>query len=156
MLNHALPDSDAKHFSGFDTHPWANVPEAKRGSATAAGAYQILYTKWDELLTGRGKRDVVNLNRKMFSLGANDKKFTPALQDRMAVALIELREALGHVRKGEIEEAVGKLIDEWSSLPGGKENSSRLAADKRPMNLSYFKELFETYLTIEKGKAGLK
>ena len=92
----------------------------------------------------------------MFSLGANEKKFTPALQDRMAVALIELREALGHVRKGEISDAIEKLKTEWSSLPGGTENAARRSADKRPMNLAYFEELFDSYLAEEKEKAGFK
>jgi muramidase (phage lysozyme) len=74
----------------------------------------------------------------------------------MAVALIELREALGHVRKGEIAEAIDKLNTEWSSLPGGTENEGRRTADKRPMDTGYFNELFDSYLVEEKKKAGVK
>ena len=156
ILNHPLPDSKNKYFSSFNTHPWAAVPKEKRGIKTASGAYQILYTAWTELLTGADKNGVVRPYRKMFSLANGEKNFTPALQDRMAVALIELREALGFVRKGEIEEAVEKLKTEWSSLPGGKENKGRLTSDKRPMDINYFKELFDTYLIEEKKKAGVK
>jgi muramidase (phage lysozyme) len=74
----------------------------------------------------------------------------------MAVALIELREALGYVRKGEIAKAINKLNTEWPSLPGGTENAGRRTADKRPMNMSYFEELFDSYLVEEKKKAGVK
>lgn len=108
------------------------------------------------MLTGKNSNGVFNSYRKMFNLTDDEKKFTPALQDRMAVALIELREALGHVRKGEIEEAIDKLKTEWTSLPGGRENAGRRTADKRPMDLDYFEELFNTCLAEEKKKAGVK
>ena len=86
----------------------------------------------------------------------NENKFTPVLQDRMAIAIIENEMALGFVRKGEIDKAVDKLKDTWTSFPGGTENEKRITANKRPMNLGYFKEIFETYLTVEKRKAGIK
>ena len=152
QLNCALPGTDTKRFTNFDTHPWDAVPKEKRGSATAAGAYQIVYSTWIELLTGKNKDGVLNLNRKMFSLGSNEQKFTPIMQDRMAVALMELREALGYVRKGEIAKAVEKLNTEWTSLPGGAENAIRRTADKKPMNMGYFEELFGSYLEDEKKK----
>jgi muramidase (phage lysozyme) len=47
--------------------------------------------------------------------------FSPLTQDRIAVSLIEVRGALGNVRKGDIEEAVNALGREWSSLPSGKD-----------------------------------
>lgn len=72
------------------------------------------------------------------------------------VAIIENEKALGFVRKGEIDNAIEKLKHIWSSFPGGAENATRRTADKRPMNLVYFKELFETYLAAEKKKAGIK
>jgi muramidase (phage lysozyme) len=157
LLNCALPGTNTKHFTSFETHPWADVSkEERKGKSTAAGAYQIQYTAWVELLTGKNSAGVYTANRKMFSLRANENKFTPALQDRMAVALIELREALGHVRKGEIAEAIDKLNTEWSSLPGGTENEGRRTADKRPMDTGYFNELFDSYLVEEKKKAGVK
>jgi muramidase (phage lysozyme) len=157
LLNCALPGTNTKYFTSFETHPWADVSkEERKGKSTAAGAYQIQHTAWVELLTGKNSAGVFNAYRKMFSLGAHEKKFTPALQDRMAVALIELREALGYVRKGEIAKAIKKLNTEWSSLPGGTENAGRRTADKRPMNMSYFEELFDSYLAEEKQKAGVK
>ena len=85
ILNQPLPDSKDRYFSSFSSHPWEAVPKEKRGVKTAAGAYQILYTRWDELLTGRYGAGLINLKRKMFSLGSREKKFTPELQDRMAV-----------------------------------------------------------------------
>ena len=156
ILNTPLPDSKDKYFSSFNTHPWEAVPKEKRGIKTAAGAYQIVYITWDELLTGRDLKGKIVSRRKMFSLGNSEKKFTPELQDRMAVAILEEREALGFVRKGEIEKAVDKLKGTWSSFPGGKENVKRITADKRPMNMAYFKELYDRYLTEEKKKAGIK
>ena len=156
LLNCALPDSKDKYFSSFDTHPWEQIPKDKRGKATAAGAYQILYTTWDELLTGKDLKGKVVEKRKMFNLDRKQKKFTPELQDRMAVAIIENEKALGYVRKGEIDKAVEKLNGTWSSFPGGKENAKRITADKRPMNIGYFKELYDRYLTEEKKKAGVK
>lgn len=156
LLDCVLPDKTDKYFSSFDTHPWDAISKEKRGKVTGAGAYKIAYKKWVELLTGENNNGKIELYRKGFNLKGNEKKFTPALQDRMAVAIIENEKALGYVRKGEINKAVEKLNGTWSSFPGGKENAKRITADKRPMNIGYFNELYDRYLTEEKKKAGVK
>jgi muramidase (phage lysozyme) len=91
-----------KYFSDTSTHPYANELD-KAGSFS--GAYQIRHGTWNEQV-------------QKFGLPSD---FSPLTQDRMAVSLIEVRGALGDVRKGNIEEAVNALGREWSSLPSGKD-----------------------------------
>lgn len=156
MLNTPLPDTKEKYFTSFDTHPWDTVSKEKRSKYSAAGAYQIVYSTWLELLTGQDGQGNINLHQKMFSLESNEKKFTPELQDRMAIAKIENRKALGHVRTGNLIKAIEMLCTEWTSLPGGKENKHRLTENGKPMNHAYFEHLFNTYFNEEKKKAGIK
>ena len=63
--------------------------------------------------------------------------FAPKMQDRIAAALLERREALPMVRQGQISEALDKLKTEWTSLPGAKENAHRKTADGKPMDMAY-------------------
>ncbi|WP_124951947.1 hypothetical protein [Sulfuriferula thiophila] len=156
LLNCALPGTKSKRFSSFDTHPWDTVSKEQRSIYSAAGAYQIVYTTWVELLTGMNGAGEVIADNKMFSLAPNEAKFTPQLQDRMAVAKIENRQALGLVRKGELAGAIAKLRTEWTSLPGGKENAGRRTASGGLMDQAYFESLFNTYFTEEKRKVGIK
>lgn len=147
MLNTALPNTGSKRFSSFATHPWANIPKAQWPKSTAAGAYQILCSTWKDIFdTGF-----------MEQLPNGTASFTPRIQDRMAVIRLEYRKALHLIRTGKLEDAIQEtdLVNEWTSLPGGKENAKRLTADKKPMDMAYLKSLFEQYLTEEKRKAGL-
>lgn len=137
ILNAPLPSGE-RRFSGFKTHPWEGQGKPLKGS-TAAGAYQILQGTWKEVFD----------NRLIESKG---DCFSPAIQDRIAVMKLEDRAALHLVRTGSIQEAVGKLTSEWTSLPGGKENAHRLTADKKPMDMAYFRNLFDKYLEEERKK----
>jgi muramidase (phage lysozyme) len=149
MLNKALPNVAGKTFQSYKTHPWATVPDSARGIATAAGAYQIVYSSWKEIL-----------DRQSLQLPDGAEAFSPIVQDKIAVIKIEERGVLHLIRAGKIEEALaftsksgGKgipsLASEWTSLPGGKENTMRRAADGRAMDMPYFKEMFDRYVEDE-------
>lgn len=145
MLNAPLPSGDRRFFS-YKTHPWDGQGKPLKGS-TAAGAYQILSGTWQEI----------------FDKGLIEPKgdrFSPTIQDRIAVMKLEDRGVLHLIRTGRIKEALEfkgpngslSLPSEWTSLPGGKENAHRLTADKKSMNMAYFQTLFDQYLNEEKAK----
>lgn len=91
-------------FDSFADHP-RRVISAGLGknkySSSAAGAYQFLTRTWDGLVKKYGFPD-----------------FSPASQDKGAVALIAGRNALNDVIAGRIETAINKCNKEWASLPG--------------------------------------
>jgi muramidase (phage lysozyme) len=145
MLNTPLPGGE-KRFTSYATHPWEGKPKPAKGS-DAAGAYQIRLRTWKEI----------------FDKGLIEPKkerFSPAIQDRIAVMKLEDRGVLHMIRAGRIKEAleyrtekgVLSLVGEWSSLPGGKENAGRLTADKKPMDMAYLLSLFDKYLDEERKK----
>jgi muramidase (phage lysozyme) len=146
MLNTALPDTNSKKLSSYATHPWATVPDDRRSKHTAAGAYQINFTTWKEVL-----------DKGLIELKQGGDRFTPAIQDRIAVIKIEDRKALHLIRTGKIAEAINgtSLRSEWTSLPGGGENSNRKTADGKPMNMAYLQSLFDKYLAQEMRKASI-
>lgn len=100
-----------KLFDGFADHPriagkcWT-TSKGVRLCSTAAGAYQITKTTWDEV---RAKMRLPD--------------FSPASQDMAALGRIAYRGALPAVLAGDVETAIKKLRDEWTSLPGAKENN---------------------------------
>lgn len=143
MLNTALP-SGSKTCANFELHPWATIPDSKRGRATAAGAYQITYSTWKEVI------DIGHLN-----LAQGEDAFSPKIQDRIAVIKLESRQALPLVRSGEIKEAIGKLLTEWTSLPGGSQNANRRDSAGNPMDIEFFLKIFEAQLAVEKRKVGM-
>ena len=145
MLNAPLPSGEGR-FSSYKTHPWDGQGKPLKGS-TAAGAYQILSGTWQEI----------------FDKGLIEPKsdrFSPTVQDRIAVMKLEDRGVLHLIRTGSIKEALEfkgtkgtlALPSEWTSLPGGKENAHRLTGDKKPMDTAYFQTLFDKYLNEEKAK----
>lgn len=145
MLNAPLPSGD-RRFSSYETHPWDGQGKPLKGS-TAAGAYQILSGTWQEIF----EKELIK---------PKGDRFSPTVQDRIAVMKLEDRGVLHLIRTGRIQEALelkgpnGSLAvpSEWTSLPGGKENAHRLTADKKPMNMAYFQTLFDQYLNEEKAK----
>ena len=152
MLNTALPYSpSSKRFGDYKKHPWATVPPQARLKSTAAGAYQIVHDTWLEIFT-----------KGLIALPQGSELFSPAIQDRIAVMKLEDRWVLHLIRKGEIEKAVstktkaGHLYNEWTSLPGGKENPMRRTAQGGLMDMAYLLNIFDMYLTEEKRKAGLQ
>ena len=85
-------------------------------------------------------------------------QFLPAVQDRIAVVIMEAMNALPFVRKGNLPAAVSALLpkgrEQWTSLPGGMENKGRKTADGMPMDMAYLEKLFEKFLAIEFRKFG--
>lgn len=89
-----------KTFEGFERHP--NIRNCYGTlCSTAAGAYQFLFTTWEEL-------------RKKLSL----KDFSPQSQDLGAIELLRRRGALNDVIAGNFYTAVQKVNKEWASMPG--------------------------------------
>jgi muramidase (phage lysozyme) len=147
MLNAALPSNlHSWRFDSYQSHPWQGNGNPAKGS-TAAGAYQILYKTWKE-----------KFDTGLIVIPEGKDKFSPEVQHRIAVMKLYDRNALNHIRKGEIEQAISDttLPGEWSSLPGGNENSKRISADGKPMDMAYFLSLFNQYLEEVKRKVNLK
>lgn len=86
-------------FTSFDDHPRILVNKSGYKS-TAAGAYQMLASTWDE-------------TRKL--MGLTD--FSPASQDAAAVGRIAARGALPDVIAGRFDIAMKKIAKEWASMP---------------------------------------
>jgi muramidase (phage lysozyme) len=87
-------------FDDFSAHPGVVGLRTKEGPSTAAGKYQITKTTFDDIAPRLGVTD-----------------FSPASQDRVALALIDRRGALDKVVRGDFEGAIKKLGKEWASLP---------------------------------------
>jgi muramidase (phage lysozyme) len=109
-------------FDNFKDHPYA--AEALR---RPSGAYGITVDSWKRILA------------KWVSVPDGADRFSPVVQDRIAVALMDLHPGIGYgtagyqttrttslgmVRLGRIEDAARQLSTinvQWSSLPGGSE-----------------------------------
>lgn len=90
--------------SDYADHP--RIYKQINGHRTsAAGAYQITATTWDDLRRA----------------GLLLRDFSPACQDQAAVALIRRRGALADVIAGRFGRAIAKCRAEWTSLPGAAE-----------------------------------
>lgn len=143
-LQSALPaNPKSRRFTSFETHPWDAVAADLRPTSTASGAYQIQRTTWEYVL-----------NMGYFPELVGKPRFSPAVQDRIAVILIEQRKALHLIRGGRVTEAVQLLRNEWSSLPGASENAGRMSG-RRPMDMNFLLELFQSNLSNELKKAGV-
>src|SRR4051812_34644630 len=89
-------------FDDMSQHPNRRVWITKyQVWSTAAGAYQIIYPTWKNLVKQYGFKD-----------------FTSNSQDAAAVALIKGRCALDDVIAGHFFDAIKKCSAEWASLPG--------------------------------------
>lgn len=87
-------------FNNLNDHP--NVTVKSSGyTSTAAGAYQMLASTWEETKRIMGLSD-----------------FSPQSQDLAALGRIAARGALDDVKEGKFETAVKKIAREWASLPG--------------------------------------
>lgn len=104
-------------FESFADHPRvASSFRDQRGRqlwTSAAGAYQAMAVS---PIPGGGSTRVDTWDRIRQRLGLPD--FSPASQDRMAVALIDEAGALADVRAGRVADAVRKVGRVWASLPG--------------------------------------
>jgi muramidase (phage lysozyme) len=126
------------YFEGFREHPAHSMVAGPARDNMAAGAYQIQYRTW---------KDVIDSN--ILQLPSGTDTFSPIVQDRIAVVLIEEKNALHLVRTAQTEEAILKLRRTWTSLPGASQNVAGRTMEK-------FKSNFEQFLEEEKKKAGMK
>ena len=93
-------------FSDFSRHPRIFEPTTGGRKSSAAGAYQITATTYDDFAP---------------KLGIDD--FSPNSQDLIAVAIIAAEGALAPILAGNFDEAVALLRNRWTSLPGAEENN---------------------------------
>lgn len=99
-------DMKPEVFTDFSNHPFANGRPGKVFNkagqrSTASGRYQFLVKYWDHY-------------RKALRL----PDFSPASQDKWAIALIKECKALSDIELGHIAIAVNKCRSRWASLPG--------------------------------------
>lgn len=99
-------------FNGWADHPRVTVKKSGYTSS-AAGAYQMLISTWDETRATMGLRD-----------------FSPASQDMAAVGRIAARGALDDLKAGRFEQAVKKIAREWASLPGSPYGQPVISMEK--------------------------
>lgn len=92
-----------RSFSDFGSHPNVVGLRTKEGPSTAAGKYQITKTTYDE-----------------FSKKVGVSDFSPASQDKVALAIIQQEGALEDVKAGNFKSAIDKLGGRWASLPSSK------------------------------------
>lgn len=104
-------------FNDFSDHPrQAKKFRTKDGRelyTSAAGAYQFLAIS---PIPGGGSTKVNTWDRISARLGLPD--FGPESQDAAAIELIREAGALGDVRAGRFDQAVGKVRGIWASMPG--------------------------------------
>jgi muramidase (phage lysozyme) len=125
------------YFEGFKFHPAHSMVAGAERDNTPAGAYQIIYKTW---------KDIIDQN--ILELKPGSDAFSPGVQDRIAVVLIEERNALHLVRTAQLDAAVHALLSIWVSLPGGSQNVPERSMTK-------FKSNFEQFFVEEKIKVGL-
>lgn len=89
-----------KKFQDYSKHPGIVGLKTADGVSTAAGKYQITKTTYDSLAP---------------RLGISD--FSPASQDKVALALIDQKGAMEDVVSGNFKSAIKKLGGTWASLP---------------------------------------
>ncbi|MRR06240.1 MAG: hypothetical protein EG828_04750 [Deltaproteobacteria bacterium] len=108
-------------FTDTAAHPDRKM-KAWGTTSSAAGAYQILSNTWK----GAKKEGIVS-------------DFTPASQDKLARWKLTTRGALKFVEAGEVEKAVAKLRNEWTSLPGASQSHMTMIEAKKRFQ-KYVKE----------------
>lgn len=106
-------------FSGYAHHPNKTVCSGSLCS-TAAGAYQLLYSSWEETKNAMGLPD-----------------FSPQSQDAAAVGRMAARGALSDVMAGNFTSAVQKLAYEWASLPGSPYGQPTISMSKAQSVFAY-------------------
>ena len=110
-------------FSDFKQHPF----EGTNSTSTPAGGYGITIKTWRSMLS-------------WVSVAPGRDRFSPEVQDRMAIAIMELHPGQGYgsaawqttdptslalIRQGKVHEAATQLatrhVIQWPSLPGGSQ-----------------------------------
>ena len=103
------------NITDFSRHPaalgWPGIRTADGRKSTAAGAYQITLTTWNEI-TPKVFRTGVDEN------GNNLADFTPGSQDQAALWIIQFKRpgAWTLIAEGKLNEALTRLRQEWESF----------------------------------------
>lgn len=95
-------------FSDFSKHPRIVGLVTKDGPSTAAGAYQITASTYDDVASKLGIKD-----------------FSERSQDQIAIELIRRNGALQDVAQGNWNAAINKLGGTWASLPSSPYNQPK-------------------------------
>lgn len=107
-------------FNSYADHPRQTI-KASGYTSSAAGAYQIKASTWDETAQIMGLTD-----------------FSPASQDLAALGRIAARGALDDVLAGRLDTAIKKINREWASLPGSPYGQPTISmATARSLFLAY-------------------
>jgi muramidase (phage lysozyme) len=124
----AMPLSAKKGllFDGFSTHPF----DGNERTSTPSGAYGITLSTWRNYTHAKNKSE----NKNWVVVPSGEQKFSPKVQDRIAVAMMEQaggynydnnhgKNALAYIRCGNLEKALQLLNkNDWPSLPGGPQS----------------------------------
>lgn len=142
----AMPGSGT--FESFETHPFSSEKRFH-----PSGAYGITVDTWRIYLKTQPKLG------SWVAITDGADKFTPMVQDRIAVAIMEIapkqdwaankgKTALGMIRKGDIRGGAALLASSqsWSSLPGGGQEGSYTEAAM----LADFDKFFKEFQAAEK------
>ena len=115
------------HFSDFSKHPRVavpiNIPGYGSKKSTAAGAYQINAPTYDDFAP---------------RLGISD--FSPASQDRIAVAILQQCGAYDAIIAGDVQTAFALASKRWASLPYS-------TAGQNPQTIAKAQSLYDWFLT---------
>lgn len=118
------------NFVQFPNYPGAhpNLQITAGGfTSTATGAYQFLYSTWQNVIDALGINDYMDETN----------------QDQGALYLIDYRDALTDVDNGNIESAITKVSWEWASLPPFRYTGQGTKTMEEVIN--YYNERLEFY-----------
>ncbi len=127
------------HGKDFSDHPNVLIKLSSTLKSTAAGAYQITQTNWNDSA-------FVNWRKKQ---GLSD--FSPESQDKYCLYLLAgKKKSLDLIKQGDITEAIQKCRKEWASLPGSghgqrEENLFEILAEYT----QYYKEELNGITTLK-------
>lgn len=113
-------------FNNLAPHPNTKIC-AGAFCSTAAGAYQFLYSTWQNTINALGIADYMD----------------ETSQDQGALYLIDYRDALQDIDNGNIESAINKISWEWASLPPYRYEGQGTKTMEEVIN--YYNERLEYY-----------
>lgn len=106
-------------FDSFHDHPRRRFTfkrlDGTMGITTAAGAYQVTETTYDDMVRRYGKEEIPD--------------FTPQTQDHICDLIIKEQRAWADCACGNIVVALTKLAPRWASLPASNANQPKRQLD---------------------------
>ncbi len=142
------------NFSDLSTHPQTiNCNSTKTLCSSAAGAYQIMGWKFDELNgyliqehndTYKTVKPLVYNEDTDLAKKYDAKGFNEISQDRLCLIILTKKNIIPSILKGNIEEAINKAKGIWVSLPGA---TAGQPTAKMQETLDYYQEFLQKELT---------